>query len=215
VVPTEWACCGRPLYDGGMLALARKTLLRLLDVLDPYVSAGLPVVVPEPSCLAAFRDELPGLLPDDPRAKALAVAAVSPAEHLLARLAYPPPSAPGSSGAARRERVLIHPHCHARADKATPSDRALLEALGYEVEVLDAGCCGLAGSFGYAAEHETLSRRIGEEQWLPRLRASAAAADHLVVDGFSCIMQLQHLGGTDAPEPTTLAALALRALTRH
>jgi Fe-S oxidoreductase len=87
----------------------------------------------------------------------------------------------------------------------------LLRRLGFEPSIVDGGCCGLAGSFGFSADHEALSRRIGEEQWLPALRAAASAADHVVIDGFSCLMQHDHL----EPElPTsTLLALVRRALT--
>jgi FAD/FMN-containing dehydrogenase/Fe-S oxidoreductase len=216
VVPSEWACCARPLYDAGMLKLARRTLRGLLDVLDPFIAGDLPIVVPEPSCLAAFRDELPGLLPEDPRAAKLASLARSPAEHLLALgpAALGPlvlePAATEIAGPAPR--VVIHPHCHARAAKASDADRELLERLGYRVDVLDAGCCGLAGSFGFRAEHEALSRRIGEEQWLPELtallgrRGGEDAAD-LVIDGFSCATQYTHLAHSDAPRPRTLAEL--------
>ena len=166
-IPTEWACCARPLYDTGMLGLARRTLRHLLDVLDVYIARGTPIVVPEPSCLAAFRDELPKLLADDPRAAKLAALSRSPAEHLLAI------DAPGTlPGPSEQRRVVIHPHCHARAIRAVDADRRLLESLGYVVSVLDAGCCGLAGSFGFSAAHEAVSRRIGEEQWLPKLLPS-------------------------------------------
>ena len=107
--------------------------------------------------------------------------------------------------------MVVHPHCQGRAAGLPAADRALLERLGYAVEVLDAGCCGLAGSFGYRAEHETLSRRIGEEHWLPRVRAALAEAPgaRLVVDGFSCRMQLDHLSELDA---TALPALLRRQL---
>jgi len=214
-VPTDWACCARPLYDSGMLDLARRTLRHLLDVLDVYIADGIPVVVPEPSCLAAFRDELPQLLADDPRAAKLAALSRSPAEHLLATGAaqhLPRTSTP--------RRVLIHPHCHARAIHAVDADRRLLEAVGHEVSVLDAGCCGLAGSFGFSAKHEALSRTIGTEQWLPKLQAtagynssnaSAPSATALVIDGFSCATQYAHLAPSGAPVPTTLPELLLAA----
>jgi FAD/FMN-containing dehydrogenase/Fe-S oxidoreductase len=208
LIPTQWACCARPLYDAGMLTLARRTLRKLLDVLDPQISLGLPVVVPEPSCLAAFRDELPALLHDDPRAARLAGLARSPAEHLLAtgaagRLA--PDTAPGSRGS-----VLVHPHCHSRAVHADAADRELLTALGYQVTMLDAGCCGLAGSFGFSAEHEALSRQIGVEQWLPKLLATADETDsrYVVLDGFSCATQYEQLADGSGPMPVTLAELA-------
>lgn len=213
-VPSSWACCGRPLYDAGMLGLARRTLGQLLDVLEPWTSRGIPVVVPEPSCLAAFRDELPALLADDPRAHLLASLARSPAEHLLA--------SPGSSAIFderrhRRQadgpatRTVVHPHCHGRAIGTPQADRELLVRLGLGPEILDAGCCGLAGSFGYRAEHEPLSRRIGEEQWLPKIHAAVGSGEamDLVVDGFSCVMQLDHLSTL---ESTPLISLVRRAL---
>jgi FAD/FMN-containing dehydrogenase/Fe-S oxidoreductase len=221
-VPSSWACCGRPLYDAGMLGLARQTLTHLLDVLDPWTSRGIPVVVLEPSCLAAFRDELPALLADDPRAAVLASLARSPAEHLLA--------SPGleiilrdqrrvDRGGDLPARAVIHPHCHGRAIGTPPADRELLGRLGFKAEVLDAGCCGLAGSFGYRAEHEPLSRQIGREQWLPKVRSALGWAGGttlessdvtaLVVDGVSCKMQLDQLSGLRS---TALISLVRRTL---
>jgi len=198
-IPSGWACCGRPLYDSGMLGVARRWLRSLIDVLEPWASRDIPVVVVEPSCLAAFRDELSGLLGDDPRARRLADMARSPAEHLLRgdrvdRLlaARSPETTLGS--------IAIHPHCHARASHAASADATLARALGYDVRSIDAGCCGLAGSFGFRAEHEALSRRIGEEQWLVAIRdALASKADvSLLIDGFSCATQLRHLSDIQA-----------------
>jgi Fe-S oxidoreductase len=212
-VPSGWACCGRTLYDFGMLGVARRSLARLLDVLEPWASRGVPVVVPESSCLAAFRDELPALLSDDPRAAVLASLARSPAEHLLAS-----PGFDVAAGARRGDRVdaeparaVVHPHCHGRAVGTTRADREILQRLGFAPQILDAGCCGLAGSFGYRAEHEPLSRRIGEEHWLPRVRAATEAADGgtLVVDGFSCATQLEQLSDL---ESTPLITLVRRLL---
>jgi FAD/FMN-containing dehydrogenase/Fe-S oxidoreductase len=211
-VPSAWACCGRPLYDSGMLDLAKRSLRRLLRVLGPWVSAGVPVVVAEPSCLAAFRDELPALLADDPRSAQLASLARSPAEHLVAeghtaRLAA---SGPGAGAG----RAVVHPHCHQRAVIGTDADQIVLEALGYQVDLLDAGCCGLAGSFGFNARHEPVSRTIGEDLWLPKVRAALGDGDdptvRLVVDGFSCHTQLEHLGPELLRRVTTLPALVRR-----
>jgi FAD/FMN-containing dehydrogenase/Fe-S oxidoreductase len=213
-IPTTWACCGRPLYDAGMLTLARRTLRGLLDVLQPYLDERIPVVVPEPSCLAAFRDELPSLLADDPRAKRLAELARSPAEHLLALA----PEALDALAADVRPadgdtpRILLHPHCHARAVNAADADRRVLERLGYRVEVLDAGCCGLAGSFGFDAAHEELSRQIGTEQWLAKIVARVDTdvdRCRLLIDGFSCATQFRHLArpSSTVPRPQTLAEL--------
>jgi FAD/FMN-containing dehydrogenase/Fe-S oxidoreductase len=214
MIPTGWACCARPLYDTGMLALARRSLQRLVDILDPFTAQGIPIIIPEPSCLASFRDELPALLHDDPRAERLAGLARSPAEHLLAsggaeRLRE---AAPSSTDDTRR--VLIHPHCHARAIHAENADRDLLQSLGFDVSVLDAGCCGLAGSFGFTARHESISRSIGEEQWLPKLLSACSDDRQLVLDGFSCATQFSHLAPAEHRllEPTTLAQLILASL---
>ncbi len=203
VLPANWACCGRPLYDMGMLALARRTLTGLLDVLQPWIERGIPVIVLEPSCLAAFRDELPALLSDDPRAGVLASLARSPAEHLLGLL-------PEVVGPEPAERAVVHPHCHQRALGAavTAADVEVLRRTGLDVTTLDAGCCGLAGSFGFDSEHEALSREIGD-QWVPKVRAALDGDARLVVDGFSCTMQLDHLGGP-ASEP--LPSLVRRRL---
>ncbi len=215
-VPSAWACCGRTLYDFGLLDLAKRWLRRLIRVLAPWAAADIPVVVPEPSCLAAFRDELPALLPGNPRAARLASLARSPAEHLvkaghLDRLAA---SAPGQGG-----RAVLHPHCHQRSVIGTAADQAVLRAMGFGVDVLDAGCCGLAGSFGFDARHEPVSRQIGADLWLPKVRAAMAGApspsspagnagpSYLVVDGFSCRAQLEHLGPDLVGRTTTLAAL--------
>ncbi len=190
-IPSGWACCGRPLYDAGMLSLARGWLRQLVATLDPWTSRGISVVVPEPSCLAAFRDELPAMLPDDPRAARLARLARSPAEQLLAR------GIDRLAGQVARgptpERLVLHPHCHARAVKSAAADVELARRLGFEVEPLDAGCCGLAGSFGFRAEHEEISRAIGERQWLPGVRRALEPGGELVIDGFSCATQLRHL----------------------
>jgi FAD/FMN-containing dehydrogenase/Fe-S oxidoreductase len=190
-VPSGWACCGRTLYDFGMLDLARRWLGRLVSVLEPWAVADVPVVVPEPSCLAAFRDELPALLSHDPRAAKLASLARSPAEFLVeSGIAGRLPVAGGGAP------LVLHPHCHQRAVVGTAAEEAVLGALGYSVEVLDGGCCGLAGSFGFDARHEALSRHIGEQLWLPKVRSALegpACGGQLVVDGFSCRSQLCHL----------------------
>jgi len=207
-VPSGWGCCGRPLYDSGMLGVARSWLGKLVETLDPWTSRGIPVVVPEPSCLAAFRDELPRLLRDDPRAIRLAGLARSPAEHLLAAGGADRLAGLVAGHAEPAPNLLVHPHCHARASKAAAADMELATRLGFTAEALDAGCCGLAGSFGFRAEHEHLSRRIGEELWLPAIddaRARHGPHTQVIVDGFSCATQLAHLGAS--PSRTLLSVI--------
>jgi FAD/FMN-containing dehydrogenase/Fe-S oxidoreductase len=198
VIPERWGCCGRPLFDFGMLDLARHSLQRVLDILEPWTSAGIPVVVPEPSCLSTFKDELPGLLSDDPRAQCLSELSRSLSERLL-EIEWQPPSR------SERRKVLMHPHCHQRASIGTSADQTVLERAGFDVEVLDAGCCGLAGSFGFRAEHDEMSREIAESKFLPALKGLDADTA-LVIDGFSCRTQADHL---DARTGSSLAELLL------
>ncbi|MCU1490320.1 MAG: linked oxidase domain protein [Acidimicrobiaceae bacterium] len=207
-VPAEWACCGRPLYDTGMLGLARRTLARVLDVLGPALAAGTPIVVLEPSCLATFRDELVELFPDDPRARLLAGLSRSLAEHLRQRgdLAEVLRGASADSGTPRA--VAVHPHCHQRAIGGTDAEREVLEAAGFEVTELNAGCCGLAGSFGFRAEHDALSREIAATGFLPALAALGPEVAR-VMDGFSCSTQATHLGEDPG---TSLAELLAKVL---
>jgi FAD/FMN-containing dehydrogenase/Fe-S oxidoreductase len=191
VVPERSLCCGRPLYDFGMLTLAKRQLRQLLDALRPELQAGTPVVALEPSCGAVFRDELVELLPDDEDGKRLNRATVSLGE-LLAR------DAPDWEPTPLNRKALVHLHCHQRATSDTRCDTAVLDRLGLEFEVLDSGCCGLAGSFGYeSGEPYDVSMKAGERVLLPAVRA--AAADTLIVtDGFSCRTQIEHGTGRRA-----------------
>jgi Fe-S oxidoreductase len=202
-VPKKWACCGRTLYDFGMLGRAQATLRHTLDVLSEHIAAGRPVVVPEPSCLAVFRDELPDLLADDPRAAALASLARSLPEHLVAIGAdIPRHPEPGPA--------VVQPHCHQRAIRAVAPDQVVLRAMGFDVTVLDVGCCGLAGSFGYRAEHAAISKQIAEQGVLPAL-ADATSDAVVVADGFSCATQIRQLAGRRTRHLAELLAEAYAA----
>jgi FAD/FMN-containing dehydrogenase/Fe-S oxidoreductase len=202
VIPERALCCGRPLYDYGMLTLAEGQLRQILDSLRAEIQAGTPVLVLEPSCGAVFRDELPSLLPDDEDGKRLTRQTVTLGEYLAGLGdAWEPP---------RLERkALVHLHCHQRATSDTDCDLVVLERLGLDAEVIDSGCCGLAGSFGYErGEKYAVSMAVAEQRLLPAVRA---ASEHtlLVSDGFSCRSQIEH--GSDR-RPLHLAEVAHLAL---
>jgi FAD/FMN-containing dehydrogenase/Fe-S oxidoreductase len=207
VVPERPLCCGRPLYDYGMLALARRQLRQLLEALRPEIEAGTPVVALEPSCGAVFRDELTGMLPDDEDAKRLRRQTRTLAELLAER-------APDWRPPQLEHKALLHLHCHQRATAECDCDRELLSRAGLDVEPLAAGCCGLAGSFGYeAGEPYDVSVKVGERVLLPAVRT--ADSDTLIVtDGFSCRSQIEH--GSDR-RALHLAQVLQRALngSRH
>ncbi|HVL95759.1 MAG TPA: FAD-binding and (Fe-S)-binding domain-containing protein [Solirubrobacteraceae bacterium] len=188
-VPEGFVCCGRPLYDFGMLATARRLLRGLVARLGPAALAGTPIAVAEPSCLSTLRDELPRMLPRDAAARAVAARAVTLAEALTGR-DWAPPSLDGRT-------VLLHGHCHQVATGGPAAEPALLERAGADVRVLDAGCCGMAGPFGYDRAKYELSMRIGEQRLLPAVRAADAGA-LVVADGFSCRAQVEHGTGRRA-----------------
>lgn len=190
VTPPRWLCCGRALYDYGMLDVADALWRRTLDTLAPAIEAGVTLVGAEPSCVAAFRDELPNLFPDDARARALSERTHTLAEFLLEHLdGWQPPTRPG--------RAIYHGHCHHRSIMGTEPDRELLRRMGLHVDEPEPGCCGLAGSFGYEAEKFEVSRAIGEQRLLPAVR-TAEADVLLVADGFSCREQISQLASRSA-----------------
>ena len=203
-LPLRRLCCGRPLYDFGMLGLARRTLKRTLDVLSEPISAGVPMVVLEPSCAAVFRDELRKLLPNDEHARRLVAQTVT-LDELLSRHApeWEPPSLGG--------RALLHAHCHHNAVIGAEGERRLLAGLGLELSQAPPGCCGMAGSFGYeAGDPYRVSIAAGERALLPAVRD--AGADTLVIsDGFSCRTQIADATGREALHTAQVLARALQS----
>jgi Fe-S oxidoreductase len=181
IVPTAPVCCGRPLYDYGFVTRAKKTLRTVLRVVRPHLDAGLPIVVLEPSCLAVFRDELQSLFPTDEGAKRLGARTFLLSEFLRKERPQFRPRLP--------RRVMLHGHCHHQAIATLSDEEALLRDMGADLESLDSGCCGMAGSFGFEADHFEVSQQVGELVLLPAVRR--AAADTLIVaDGFSCREQI-------------------------
>lgn len=199
LIPPKALCCGRPLYAEGMLKQARRQLQDILDSLSGAVQQQLPIVGLEPSCVASFRDELPELFHTDERAQYLARHSYLLTE-FLCREGYQPPRL--------ARRALVHLHCHQYASLHADADREMLERMGVEHRVLDAGCCGMAGSFGFDAKKFDLSQRIGEQQLLPQVRASAA--DTLIItNGFSCKEQIAQATGRRTWNMAEIMALAL------
>jgi FAD/FMN-containing dehydrogenase/Fe-S oxidoreductase len=184
-VPRRPLCCGRPLYDYGMLTLARRLLRRVLRGLRQEIRAGIPVVVPEPSCGAVFRNELIEMLPSDEDAKRLARQTHTLGE-LLAR------EAPDWEMPRLERPALVHFHCHQRATSDTDCDESVLRRLGVKADVLATGCCGVAGSFGYErGERYEVSIKAGEQALLPAVRG-ASPHTLILTDGFSCRSQIEH-----------------------
>jgi FAD/FMN-containing dehydrogenase/Fe-S oxidoreductase len=180
-VPAQSLCCGRPLYDFGMLTAAKAQLRQILDTLRPQIQAGIPLVGLEPSCLAVFRDEMGNLFPHDEDARRLANQSFLLSE-FLTREDFRPP---------RLERkAVVHGHCHQKALMGMKDTNDVLDRLGLDYEVLDSGCCGMAGAFGFEEEHYDVSIACGERVLLPAVRA-ASDTTLIVADGFSCQEQIE------------------------
>ena len=204
-IPRKRVCCGRPLYDFGMLTLAKRTLKSTLEALSEPIEAGVPVLVLEPSCASVFRDELRKLLPHDEHARRL-VSQTVVLDELLDRYApdWEPPRIAG--------KALVHGHCHHKAVIRGTQGRDLLARAGVDAEMTNAGCCGLAGSFGYhAGEQYEVSMRIGEQFLLPQVR-STPADTLLVADGFSCRTQIAAGTGRRALHTAEVLAQGLQAI---
>lgn len=179
-IPQRHLCCGRPLYDYGFLDQAKQNLLDILDALGPQITAGVPMVVLEPSCASVFRDEMRNLLPNNEDAQRLRVQ-TKPLEEFLDGIKYAPPIL--------KRKAVVHGHCHQKSLWGMSAEKRLLDKMGVEADILDSGCCGLAGSFGYENDHYDISMKIGERVLLPKVRE--AARDTLILsDGFSCREQI-------------------------
>jgi FAD/FMN-containing dehydrogenase/Fe-S oxidoreductase len=171
-------CCGRPLYDYGMLDTAKSMLRRVMTTLREPIREGIPIVGLEPSCMTVFRDELTNLFYGDDDAMRLKKQSFILAEFLRDHAkGYQPPQL--------RRKALVHGHCHHKSLLNFQTEVDLLKKAGVECELPDSGCCGMAGSFGYEADHYDVGLACGERVLLPAVRQ--ASADELIVtDGFSC-----------------------------
>ncbi|QEA40241.1 FAD-binding protein [Pistricoccus aurantiacus] len=184
LIPPEGLCCGRPLYDFGLLENAKDYLRRVMETLRNPIDAGIPIVGLEPSCISVFRDELRNLFPENERAKRLSDNSLLLSEFLVERLKdYQPPKL--------ERRALLHGHCHHKAVMGLNAEQELLARMGLEVEAPDDGCCGLSGAFGFERDHYGISMAVGERALLPRVRQ--ASDDTLILsNGFSCREQIRH-----------------------
>jgi FAD/FMN-containing dehydrogenase/Fe-S oxidoreductase len=179
-IPRKQVCCGRPMISKGLLKDVGRYHRTLLDVLTPEVEQGAKIVGLEPSCILTLRDELPDLARDS-RSKVLANNSFTLEEFLLSLPDYRP-------GRLER-RAIVHGHCHQKSLVGMgPTETILSRVEGLEYRVLDSGCCGMAGSFGYEKGHYDVSKGAGERVLFPAVRADEEAL--IVATGFSCRSQI-------------------------
>ena len=182
-VPNVDLCCGRPLYDYGMLERAKRWLEKILGVLQQDIEAGTPMVVLEPSCATVFRHELTELFPQNQNARRLSKQTFTLAELFEERAKdYQLPRL--------NRRVLLHGHCHHKAVLNFESEKKLLGKMELKIDLPDSGCCGMAGAFGFEKDHYDVSIACGERVLLPAVR-QASRETLIIADGFSCREQIR------------------------
>ena len=184
ITPKQSLCCGRPLYDFGMLDTAKRMLLQIMDVLKDEIEQEIPIVGFEPSCVAVFRDELINLFPNNEDAKRLNKNVFTLAEFLEKK-------APDFAIPELKRKAVIHGHCHHKAIMTMKSEKSVLEKTKLDYQMLDSGCCGMAGYFGYEkGDHYDVSIKAGERVLLPAVR-DADKETIIIADGFSCREQIE------------------------
>ena len=203
-IPKAHLCCGRPLYEFGMIDRAKRYLEHLIDVLGEDIRAGTPIVGLEPACVSVFRDEMPELLTYNEQAKRLREKVFMLSEFLERESdGFPFPQL--------RRPAVVHGHCHHKAVLKMDDEVSVMKKLGLDFNLLDSGCCGMAGSFGFEKEKYEVSMKCAERVLLPAVRGAGDGA-LIVADGFSCREQI--LQCTDA-QPLHLAQVLQMALHQN
>jgi len=208
-VPKRHVCCGRPLYEFGMLDRARAYLENVLAVLGEDIRAGVPVIGLEPACMSVFRDEMPNLLAGNEQAKRLNEQSFLLSEFLQREFLqrhegdfpFPP----------LHRKAVVHGHCHHKAVLKIDAEEALLKKLELDFSMPDTGCCGMAGSFGFIEKKYEVSIACGERVLLPAVR-QADEETLIIADGFSCHEQIAQ---TTQRTPLHLAQVLAMSLHRQ
>ncbi|MDX1430354.1 MAG: 4Fe-4S dicluster domain-containing protein, partial [Rhodothermales bacterium] len=208
VVPESPICCGRTYLSKGFLPQAQRTAIETIDVLFEYANRGVDIVGLEPSCILTLRDEFLYLLAGEKRARTVARKVVTFDEFVLRNRSL---SFSKTRFHTNHSPVLVHGHCHQKALSGTDPTIGCLELCGYDdVQVVDSGCCGMAGSFGYEKEHREVSQAMAERRLAPAVRALPKAG-LVVAAGTSCRAQIRHVTGRTALHPAQAARLTLAA----
>ncbi len=202
--PPDLRCCSRPMISNGMLDQAVGHARHNVERLHDWASQGGPIIACEPSCILTIKDDYPALLkgPLRARAETVAQACLTFEEYVESILAEEAGGTIEWKPGPRK--ILAQAHCHQRSLVGTGAMLKLLRRIpGAELIELDAGCCGMAGSFGYEAEHYEISRLVGEQRLLPAVRESGRETV-VVAPGFSCRLQIRHFTGQEAVHPAEM-----------
>ncbi len=202
IIENRRKCCGRPMFSTGMVEKARENADHNINILSDYAKRNIPVIFSEPSCISAFRDEYSDLIPENSALETVLLNIHSICEFLSEQ------SSTNKISQKDRGEILLHGHCHERASGEFEKTVSLFKNLGYHVQPSGAGCCGMAGSFGYEKEHYNISKAIGECELFPKIR-NLAGRERVCVTGVSCLEQVSHF--TDV-SPVHVALLIRESL---
>lgn len=204
IIPEQILCCGRPLYDFGMLNKAKKMLKEVLDGMRYSIRNGIPVVGLEPSCVSVFRDEMCDLLPNDEDARRLKEQTFTLGEFLEKK-------APDFKTPQLKRKAILHGHCHQKAILKMDHEENLFKKMKLDLKALDSGCCGLAGYFGYLKEgkHYEVSVKSAERVLLPEIEKMEEGT-LIITDGFSCREQIEQLTKYRAFHTAEILQMALQ-----
>ena len=202
MVPKKSLCCGRPLYDFGMLNTAKKMLIEIMETLHDEIKNGVPVVGLEPSCVAVFRDELHNLFPHNEQAGRLSKQVFTLGEFLEKK-------APGFKIPEVKQKAIVHAHCHHRSIMKMDCEKKVLDKTKLDYELLPTTCCGMAGYFGYEkGTHYDVSIKAAEQLLLPKVR-EANESTIIIADGFSCREQIEQQTGRKGMHLAQVLQMAL------
>jgi len=183
-IPRKSLCCGRPLYDFGMLGTAKKMLVEIMETLHEEIKNGIPIVGLEPSCVAVFRDELHNMFPHDEQATRLSKQVFTLGEFLEKK-------ATGFEIPELHRQAIVHGHCHHKSIMGMDCEKTILKKTKLDYNILPTTCCGMAGYFGYEkGKHYEVSIAAGEQTLLPAVR-NARTDSIIIADGFSCREQIE------------------------
>jgi len=205
ILPAGQVCCGLTWHSTGQLGMAKRIITQTLDSLGPALDEGLPIIGLEPSCTVMLADEITELLPDDPRAAKLAQQVVTLADVVAAH------EGPWPFGEINTK-AISQVHCHQEAKGSYGPDKAVLQRLGVDTDIIGSGCCGLAGNFGFEPGHWDVSQALGERELFPKVRTREEATI-VLADGFSCRTQVAQGTGADASHLAQILKLALEQRT--
>jgi Fe-S oxidoreductase len=211
LLPMDNVCCGLTWHSTGQLDMTQKVLRDTLDVMEPLLAAGYPIIGLEPSCTVMLQDEITELLPEDPRARRVAELTTTlgafAARHLAAGGTWPFQELATEAGPAQ---AVCQVHCHQKSMSGYGPELEVLAKLGVDTAVVGGGCCGLAGNWGFEPGHYEVSQRLGERELFPAIRA-AADGTIVLADGFSCRTQIAQGTGAEGVHLAQVMQAALPA----